>query len=122
MSNTSTRFSTSTDDGLPHRVQRVEEGLDRLTGAVDQQGRKLDNKLDSISQSISLLVRIDERQIAISERLQLGAATMQKHEDRINAVELAMPGLKELRSYVITGIVAGVGMIAVAVVKLVLIT
>lgn len=120
MSSTSTRFSTSTDDGLPHRVQRVEEGLDRLTGAVDQQGRKLDSKLDSISQSISLLVRIDERQIAIAERLQLGAATMQKHEDRLTTVEMAMPGLKELRSYVVTGIVAGVGMIAAAVLKLVL--
>lgn len=108
------------DDQLPHRVQRLEDGIDRLEGAVVDQGRKLDNKLDSISQSISLLVRIDERQVAIAERLQMGAATMQKHEDRLTTVEMAMPGLKELRSYVVMGIVAGVGMIAAAVLKLVL--
>lgn len=110
------------DDQLPHRVQRLEDGIDRLEGAVVDQGRKLDNKLDSISQSISLLVRIDERQVAIAERLQMGAATMQKHDERIASMEMVMPGLKELRSYVVMGIVAGIGMIAVAVAKLVMIT
>lgn len=110
------------DDQLPHRVQRLEEGVDRLTDAVDQQGRKLDNKLDSIGQSISLLVRIDERQVAIAERLQLGAATMQKHEERIASIEAVMPGLKEMRYYVVMGIVAGAGMICVAVLKLVVFT
>jgi hypothetical protein len=107
------------DDQLPHRVQRLEEGVDRLTGAVDAQGRKLDSKLDSIGQSISLLVRIDERQVAIAERLQMGAATMQKHEERLVKMEVAMPGLQELRKYLVMGIVAGAGMIGVAVLKLV---
>ena len=110
------------DDQLPHRVQRLEEGVDRLTDAVDQQGRKLDNKLDSIGQSISLLVRIDERQVAIAERLQLGAATMQKHEERIATIEAAMPGLKEMRTYVVAGVVAGAGMIGAALLKLVVFT
>ena len=110
------------DDQLPHRVQRLEEGVDRLTDAVDQQGRKLDNKLDSIGQSISLLVRIDERQVAIAERLQLGAATMQKHEERLSSIEATMPGLKEMRTYVVAGVVAGAGMIGVALLKLVVFT
>lgn len=108
-----------TDELLPHRVQRLEAGIDRLADAVDQQGRKMDTKLDSIGQSISLLVRIDERQVAIAERLQLGASTMQKHEERLAKIELVLPGLKELRHYVMLGIVAGVGMIAAAVLKLV---
>jgi hypothetical protein len=107
------------DDQLPHRVQRLEEGVDRLTDAVDQQGRKLDSKLDSIGQSISLLVRIDERQVAIAERLQMGAATMQKHEERVAAIEAVMPGLKETRGWVILGILAGLGMIGAGVLKLV---
>lgn len=110
------------DDQLPHRVKRLEEGVDRLTETVDQQGQRFDNKLDSIGQSISLLVRIDERQVAISERLQLGAATMQKHEERIAVIEAAMPGLKETRGWVILGILAGVGMIGAGVLKLVFFT
>ncbi len=108
------------DDSLPHRVQRLEEGVDRLTDTVTNQGRQFDSKLDSIGQSISLLVRIDERQVAISERLQMGAATMQDHDKRIAKMEVAMPGLQELRKYVVTGIVAGVGMIGLAVLKLVM--
>lgn len=110
------------DDQLPHRVKRLEEGVDRLTDTVDQQGQRFDNKLDSIGQSISLLVRIDERQVAIAERLQLGAATMQKHEERLSAIEAVMPGLKEMRTYVVAGVMAGAGMIGVAVLKLVVFT
>jgi hypothetical protein len=108
------------DDALPHRVKRLEEGVDRLTDTVATQGRQFDSKLDSIGQSISLLVRIDERQVAIAERLQMGAATMQKHEDRLSKMEMAMPGLQELRRYVVAGIVAGAGMLAVALLKLVM--
>lgn len=107
------------DDQLPHRVQRLEEGVDRLTETVGMQGQRFDTKLDSIGQSISLLVRIDERQVAISERLQMGAATMQKHEERIATIEAAMPGLKETRGWVVLGILAGVGMIGAALLKLV---
>lgn len=107
------------DDQLPHRVQRLEEGVDRLTETVGQQGQRFDSKLDAIGTSISLLVRIDERQVAIAERLQLGAVTMQKHEERLVKMEVAMPGLQELRKYVVMGIVAGAGMIGVAVLKLV---
>lgn len=107
------------DDQLPHRVQRLEEGVDRLTETVGLQGQRFDTKLDSIGQSISLLVRIDERQVAIAERLQLGAATMQKHEERIAVMEAAMPGLKETRGWVIAGILAGISMIGIAVLKLV---
>jgi hypothetical protein len=107
------------DDQLPHRVQRLEEGVDRLTETVGLQGQRFDSKLDSIGQSISLLVRIDERQVAIAERLQMGAATMQKHEERIAKIESVMPGLKETRNWVILGILAGVGMIGAALLKLV---
>lgn len=110
------------DDQFFHRVKRLEEGVDRLTDTVDQQGQRFDKKLDSIGQSISLLVRIDERQVAIAERLQLGAATMQKHEERLSAIEAVMPGLKEMRTYVVAGVMAGAGMIGVAVLKLVVFT
>lgn len=110
------------DDQLPHRVQRLEEGVDRLTETVGQQGQRFDSKLDAIGTSISLLVRIDERQVAIAERLQLGAATMQKHEERLSSIEAAMPGLKEMRTYVVAGVVAGAGMIGVALLKLVVFT
>jgi hypothetical protein len=49
----------------------------------------------------------------------MGAATMQKHEERVAAIEAVMPGLKETRGWVILGILAGLGMIGAGVLKLV---
>ena len=44
---------------------------------------------------------------------------MGDHETRLQSIERDMPGLKELRRYVIAGVVAGVGMIGAALMKLV---
>ena len=41
-------------------------------------------------------------------------------DKRLGTIEQVMPGLKETRGYVMGGIVAGVGMICIAVVALVL--
>ena len=124
----------TTASGLQYEDTTVGEGAEATKGNNvsvhytgwlynnGEQGAKFDSKLDSIGQSISLLVRIDERQVAIAERLQLGAATMQKHEERLSSIEAAMPGLKEMRTYVVAGVVAGAGMIGAALLKLVVFT
>ncbi len=100
-----------------------------------QRFASIDNKLDDIGNALITLARIDERQIAISENLVKVIDTQNLHSDRLSSVErlipprleerlhtveTAMPGLREARSWVVKGVLSGVGMIGLAVVALVL--
>ncbi len=101
----------------------------------EQRFQNIDNKLDDIGNALVALARIDERQINISENLVKVINTQATHSDRLAAVEraipneldkrlglieTAMPGLKETRGWVVTGVLAGVAMIGTAVASLVL--
>lgn len=114
------------------RLAAVEQRHAHVEGAVSN----MDQKLDKIVDALSSLVRIEERQQATGDRLALGAQTFQDHEARIRKVELDMPnnldhrlssietnmpGLKELRKWVIMGVLGGLGMMGAALVKLVLV-
>ena len=76
--------------------------------------------LIGINESLRTLSRVEESQIAVKERLQEGSRKLTDHEERISRIEQEMPGLKELRRWVIGGILAGVGMMCVALINLVL--
>ena len=101
----------------------------------EQRFAAIDSKLDDIGNALVTLARIDERQIAISENLVKVLDTQSLHstrlaavervipnelDKRLGAIENVMPGLKETRGWVITGVLAGIGMIGIAVVALVL--
>ncbi len=114
------------------RLAAVEQGHAHVKDTVTN----MDQKLDKIVDALSSLVRIEERQQATGDRLAMGAQTFQDHESRLRKVELDipdnldkrlssievdMPGLKELRKWVILGVLGGLGMMGTALVKLVLI-
>ena len=95
----------------------------------EQRFQNIDNKLDDIGNALVTLARIDERQISISENLVKVINTQTVHSDRLAAVERSipneldkrlgvietvMPGLKETRGWVVTGVLAGVAMIGTA--------
>jgi hypothetical protein len=109
---------------LKESFRRVESNVQGLHG-----------KIDNLGASLETLTRIEERQASTNERLADGARTMNMltarvavlerdvPEDlpaRLAAIETQMPGLTELRKFVVGGVVAGVGMILVALVALVL--
>lgn len=117
---------------LAERLAAVEQRHAHVEGVVNN----MDQKLDKLIDAMSSLVRIEERQQATGDRLALGAQTFQDHESRLRKVELAMPdnldkrlsvieialpGLKELRTWVIMGVLGGLGMMGAALVKLVLV-
>lgn len=77
--------------------------------------------LESISQSLQLLAKVEQSQIHINERLKDGGTKIGDHEKRLAELEAKMPGLVEVRRWVVGGILAGIGMMAIAVVKLVFI-
>ena len=97
---------------------------------LEQTVVRMDNKLDGIAETLQSLARIEERQGATNDRLRQGTEIMQDHEKRIRSlevqvptdltkriaeIEVHMPGLIEVRGWVVLGILAGLMMIATAV-------
>lgn len=112
-----------------------EAPTDRRRDVYDQRFSRIENKLDQISESMMVLTRIEERQVAANERYTQLTTMHNEHNTRITgleravpenlgrrlaALEIAMPGLKELRVWAIMGILSGLGMMGYAVVHLVL--
>lgn len=108
---------------------------DRRRDLHEQRFNRIEGKLDDIGQSLVILARIDERHIGIGEnlvkvldtQLQQGARLVtlerlvpDKLTQRLNAIESAMPGLKETRSWVVAGVLGGVSLMGVALASLVL--
>lgn len=95
-------------------AQILEANITHVARTVDSLARLLENVPETLAE-------IRATQSGIQITLQDGKTTMSDHEQRIKEIELAMPGLKEMRKWVVTGIIAGVGMLGVALLKLVVI-
>jgi len=99
-----------------HRITSVEQGLTALASQVV----RFDSKLDGIADTLRSLVRVEERQIALSEKMEAFAEDAQKIDERLRVIEVAQPGLNETRKWVVMGILAGLGMMGAALLRLVL--
>lgn len=82
---------------------------------------RLADAVSAIGQSMQVLARVEMTNSSILDKLSQGDKTMVDHEKRLQEIERTMPGLKELRRWVIAGVLAGVGMLGTAVVKMALI-
>jgi hypothetical protein len=99
------------------RVDSLTRDVSRVEGTVDG----MDKKLDTLGEAMLLLTRLEERHASVQLRLMEGSKTMAIFGDRLSSIENKMPGLSEMRLWVISGILAGVGMIGAGVIKLVII-
>lgn len=95
--------------------------LEQQFGNLHANVGRVEEKIDNIAETLNALVRIDERQSMINERLDTGGVTMRDHETRLQMIETAMPGLREVRRWVVTCLLSCVAMLAAALIKLVLI-
>lgn len=75
----------------------------------------------AIGESLHVLTRLEESQGNVVEKLKEGSIRMSDHERRLQIVEQELPGLRELRKWVIAGVLAGVAMVGTALVKLVIV-
>lgn len=78
---------TANGDKLCERVVLLENRVSNFGDGVD----RVETKVDKIVTTLESLIRIEERQITINQRLADGAQTMQVHDSRIKALELAIP-------------------------------
>jgi len=92
-------------------------GLEHLRQDVG----RLATTMQDVSTSLKALPSIQLGQQQIQTEMLRGHGIMQDHEMRIQVVERDMPGLKELRRWVVAGVLAGVGMMGAALIKLVVI-
>lgn len=112
-----------------------ERRLELLEQQLHETRREVSGKLDSIGTALQGLVRIEERQVHANSQLSELSSDLRDHElrlrnteasipkrlgQRLEAIETALPGLVEMRRWVITGVLAGLGMIGIAVLNLVL--
>lgn len=112
-----------------------EKRLELLEQQLHETRREVSGKLDNIGTALQGLVRIEERQVHTNSHLSELSSDMRDQELRLRkvevalpenlsrrlaSIEVALPGLKELRRWVITGVLAGLGMIGGAVLHLVL--
>ena len=103
--------------------------LEQRVGNIEDTTQRVDTKLDGIAETLQSLARIEERQFATTERLRQGAETFADHElrmrklelsipenlnSKLSAIEIAMPGLKESRAWVVTTVLACVAIVGTA--------
>lgn len=91
----------------------------RLDSLVENVTR-LANALEAMQAQLHVLTAMKVQQDHMAQQMTAGAATMTKHEERISQIEKDMPGLKELRRWVVGGVLAGLGMMGTALGKLVI--
>lgn len=91
----------------------------RLDSLVDSVAR-MANAFEEMQKQMHVLTALKVQQDHITQQLTAGATTMGKHEERISTIEKDMPGLKELRRWVVGGVLAGLGMMGTALGKLVI--
>lgn len=73
------------------RIAALEHTARRTETKVDELARDTGAQLREIAASMQMMVRMEERQVAINARLAEGSRTMQEQNNRIAALEAAIP-------------------------------
>lgn len=101
------------DNQAPHtvldfRVTNLEKVVERVSKAVE-----------SIDESLKTLTRLDVKHDETSKGLNRAFLEIDDHEKRIRNIEEEMPTTKLIRGWVIAGVVGVLGMMGVAMIKMV---
>jgi len=76
--------------------------------------------LAKLTDAVTGIERLETRQIALVAEIEIARNNQSNFESRIAVIEHDMPGLRELRKWVVGGMVTGIGMMLIAVASLVL--
>ena len=98
------------------RLQKLEDGHDMLS----RDYTRLNDAIVKISDSLSELVIIQEQNKTIMQCIERQSSTIEKLDARIDAIELRMPQLIELRQWVMVGLGFIVSAVIVSLIALVI--
>ena len=80
---------------------------------------RLNDAIVKISESLTALVVIEEQNKSIMQCIERQSTTIEKLDGRIDAIEVHMPALLELRNWVLTGLGLIISAVVVAMIALV---
>jgi len=92
----------------------------RLEAIQDSIG-EIKDRLDSVGAALLNLTKLETMHTQHAEALGRAFGEIKLLQERVEITEREMPGLIEMRKWVVTGIVAGIGMVMAALFKLAII-
>jgi dihydrodipicolinate reductase len=95
-------------------LARLDERMDHLQAAQKQQA----DAMIVFTQSLRTLSVIEYQQTQILQALSASAGRMDDIDKRVRTIEEKLPGLVEVRRWVIAGMLAAVGMMGMALMQL----
>lgn len=96
------------------------EVLQAYLTTVQSDVSEIKGTLAKLTDAVTGIERLETRQIALVGEIEAARKSQSSFETRIASIEHQMPGLLELRKWVVGGMVTGIGMMLVAVASLVL--
>lgn len=72
------------------------------------------------AKSLEALVRLEERHAESREALSRAFASLKEHNDRLNTIEQNMPGLLEIRRWVVGGVIGIISLVGISIAGLVI--
>ena len=98
------------------RLQKLENGHDMLSRDYS----RLNDAIVKISESLVQLVVIQEQNKSIMQCIEHQSSTIDSLDRRLDAIEVNMPALLELRTWVLTGLGLIISAVVVALIALVI--
>jgi hypothetical protein len=97
------------------------EVLDYRITALEASVGEIRQAVKSIDGSLQILARLEQRHAETRDGLERAFGEIADHEARVRVIESEQPTTKLIKGWVITGVLAGLGMIGLAMVKLVMV-
>lgn len=91
-----------------------------LASMLESHGRQLsriDDTLQQVTKILENLGRLEERFVAMNEKQDMDREEVSDHESRLKVLEVEMPALREVRAWVITGVLATVAIVGASMLK-----
>jgi hypothetical protein len=99
---------------MPAEISSHEGKL--LASILEGQGRQLariDDTLTQVSKILENLGRLEERQAETTRAIERAFEAIADKDTRLKVVEIEVPSLKEVRRWVITGVLSTIGILVV---------
>lgn len=96
------------------------EVLQAYLTTVQADVSEIKGTLAKLTDAVTGIERLETRQIALVSEIEAARKSQSSFESRIATIEHDMPGLRELRKWVVGGMISGIGMMLIAVASLVL--
>lgn len=97
-------------------MSEMETRVSMLEAAINE----IRDSTKSIAESISAIKVLEERHAESSRAIERAFLELKDIELRVRVVEVELPGLKEIRQWVMAGVLSTVAIIGVAVIALVI--